>query len=195
MACGTTFDVEALVVRLSAGIAGVGVVAEGRRFVPPEAPGVFEVGTEAKTPAFRFGDVAEDGRRRAERLLEALPDVAKGDLGKGKCRPVVFSVPEPELLEPLAALTLRLGAAWVLEPAADAFVATARWVRPTLLVATPQALEALAAAWDGGDRRWSRLRAVVLWPDASGDVESVAESDSSPWSDAFGVPAVAWPRP
>lgn len=109
--------------------------------------------------------------------LEMLPWRTAKDV-----RPIVFAAPEAYALDAVALATLKLEAAWAIEPQADAFVATARWVRPTIVVAPEPALDALADAWDAGDKRWSRLRALVLWPLGA----EVPDASLQRWRDVLG---------
>lgn len=171
-------DVETLVTRLASRMVDVTLhESDQGAFTPPDAPKHFETTTPPEwtepTAPFAHGDAT-----RA--LLDAIGK-ARDD---GGARPIVFAAPEPPTLEALAAATLSLDAAWALEPMAEAFVATARWVRPTILVAPPMALDALAASWDDADSKWSRLQVLV--------VRGPRDVVTDPWRAAFGCPARVW---
>ena len=177
-------DIETLVTQLAARPAGVSLQeTDDARFTPPDAPKHFEKTTTPNwtEPAAPFAD---DGATRA--LLEAIGNGNKTG-GQSGPRPIVFAAPEPATLEALAAATLSIHAAWALEPMAEAFVPTARWVRPTILVAPPMALDALAAVWDGSDRKWSRLQAVVA--------RGAKGLRTDPWRAAFGCRVGVWKAP
>ena len=69
--------------------------------------------------------------------------------------------------------TLWSAAAWVLEASPEAFAAAVRWARPTVVIASPEELEQLAAEV-GERRRWRRSRLGVVV--AVGGGEAVAEA-------------------
>lgn len=103
----------------------------------------------------------DDLKGAALRLEATLEDL---DLATSGGRPILSTGP---LLDPYHAqvvLTWCLwnAAAWVLEPAPEAFVAAVRWARPTVVMAT--VAEVLQLAAELGEsrqvKRW-RLRAVV----------------------------------
>lgn len=79
-------------------------------------------------------------------------------------RPIILSQvgldrPEGRVL---MAWTLLRKAVWVMEPESSAFVATALWARPHLVVADPDQLDELATALElKSYRRWHRLRGVI----------------------------------
>lgn len=181
-------DVETLVTRLAARWTGVTLDESDDdarpAFTPPDAPRHFETADAPQwtEPAVPFVDT--------DAVRQLLAAIGSGH-EPGEARPIVFAAPEPQTLEALAAATLTLDAAWALEPMAEAFVATACWVRPTILVAPPMALDALAAAWDDSPRKWSRLRAVVA------RVSGVREDDmaTDPWRAAFGCRVGVWNQP
>lgn len=181
-------DVETLVTRLAARWTGVTLDESDDDarpvFVPPDAPRHFETAEAPQwtEPALPFSDT--DAARRLLAAIGPGREVTDG-------RPIVFAAPEPDTLEALAAATLAIDAAWALEPMAEAFVATACWVRPTILVAPPRALDALATAWDDSDRKWSRLQVVVA------RVSGIREEDvaTDPWRAAFGCRVGVWNQP
>ncbi len=113
----------------------------------------------------------------AERLALLLP-AAVG-------RPILCASAalDPRALQILLAWAARTGAAWILEPDAEAFPAAARWARPTLVVATGGELEGLAAALDGGKRRRHRRLAAVV---------AVGEPAGREGWEELGVPVVEW---
>ena len=197
------FDVATVIVAMASRLAGVPLrhaQGSGGTFTPPPAPGHFRRHSDRRadseqTPRWldRLNhDVPFADADRVAALREAVEPGLSGDL-----RPVVVAAPSsdlapdllPGVLETLAAVTLELDAAWALEPMAAAFVATARWVRPTLLVAPALALDALAEAWDGSDARWSRLGAVVV-PSPAGAAPSQAAIER--WQDLFACPVRIW---
>lgn len=130
----------------------------------------------------------------ARQLLDRLEAIGLiGSLGTQRRfqrragRPVVTSgagaLEVPDRLLDLVALTLRLDAAWTLEPQADAFASAVTWTRPTIVVATPAELDALAERWGRAERRASRLRAIV-----------VVGSEASPGdAERFAAPVLPWP--
>lgn len=131
-------------------------------------------------------------------LAEALDRALPADLGisderlasrwtshrRGRERPVLFASPglDPRRFVALARWSLWRSSAWTLEPQADAFVATALWARPSVLVATTSDLAALAPAFDAAARRQSRLRAVV---------RVGGEAVPGPW-DGLGIAMLEW---
>lgn len=179
------FDVETLVVGMAARLSGVPVQPEedhAAAFAPPPPPAQFET---LQVPALGSPLLAFAQAHRVEALLRGVRP-ARDERGG---RPVVFAAPEPDVLEILAAATLALDAGWALEPMAEAFVATARWVRPTILVAPPPALGALAEVWEDADRRWSRLRTVVV---RSTSAAGLPENELRHWRHLFGRQVQPW---
>lgn len=114
----------------------------------------------------------------AERLASALPPLGRG-------RPILCASAalDPRTIQTLQAWTMRMDAAWVLEPDPEAFAAAALWARPTLVVAPGRELESLASALCGRKhRRHRRIAAVVAVGEAAGRRE---------WEE-LGVPVVLW---
>lgn len=194
------FDIDTLVVRMAARHVGVELrdaSLDGAResaantFVPPPAPKHFEAIPATEGLASVDAKLPFTDRDSAEALLDLVRTGASVD-GKSRAghRPVVFAAPGAgpgtDFLEALASVSLALDAGWALEPMAAAFVATARWVRPTILIAPPLALDALAEVWDGDDRRWSRLEAVVV----AGN--SPSEGRIEHWGKVFGCRIGIW---
>lgn len=151
---------------------------------PPAPPHEADPDAVARLVAVGF---SVDASREAEAIEALLAERL------GASQPVVFASPSivRAMAPTLAALTLRLEAAWPLEPADDAFVATAVWLRPHVILGLGAELRDLAAAWDDGVRKWSRLAAVLrVVPAAAGETASVEELES-----AFGVPVLDVPGP
>ncbi|MDA8017392.1 MAG: hypothetical protein MPN21_08065 [Thermoanaerobaculia bacterium] len=177
-----SFGIETLVTRLASRLADVGLdlVADvSDTWTPPPAPKHFAVerARPLPDPAISCSSLV-----RATSLTDAIgPDPAG-------TRPIVVSAREVDDLEALAAVTLELDAAWALEPTPEAFVGTIRWVRPTILVAPPRALEALAEVWDGSDRKWSRLRVIVV----RGGEDSLVTEGLDHWKKMFHARIECW---
>ncbi len=113
----------------------------------------------------------------ARRLDALLPHRSKRPIA---CAAPGLDVRAERLVE---AWTLVRGAAWVLEPLADAFVATVLWARPTLVFGHGADLEPLAEPLKARKhRRHRRLEAVVVA--GSGAVAP------APWDD-LGIGIVA----
>ena len=101
-------------------------------------------------------------------VLEALQVEAVVGARKGTPRrPMLFVQSEllgdGPRLRALTEASLKMDAAWILEPQEDAMVATILWSRPTHVVLRHDGLAALIDAWTPSAAKHSRLRRVLLW--------------------------------
>ena len=100
----------------------------------------------------------------AEALIAAARTLDRG-VPSSPRRAIACAAPDLDstVFHLLQAWTLVRGAAWVLEPYPDAFLATVLWARPTVVFAPAAELEPLATALaDRRHRRHSRLTTIVV---------------------------------
>ncbi|MCG8458885.1 MAG: hypothetical protein MI919_21610 [Holophagales bacterium] len=118
-------------------------------------------------------------------------------LGIGRGRAVVFASPAcaPPATLGLLAWILASRAAWVLEPHRGAFVATTLWARPSVVAAPAADLRALAEAFGKAERRRSRLKALIQFPELGGaGIAAVSQGGERQRIEAvLGAPLLDWP--
>ncbi len=135
---------------------------------------------------------AQDVEASADSLVH---QVDAAPLIDGHRRPILFAQAEllgsAAIVSVLTSLSLKLDAAWTLEPQVDAFISTILWVRPSLLVTRAAGAEALCNALGSAeaksDRKKSRLRRLVVC-----EPEDPGERARARWSDELGAGVDLW---
>lgn len=91
----------------------------------------------------------------------------------GSRRPLLFVqselLVEANRLRDFTDLSLKMDAAWILEPQIDALAATVLWARPTHIVVRADGLATLQEEWTASAAKNSRLCEVTLWGDGELD--------------------------